>query len=458
MQNVHGITRISALALGVAGALAFGQVEAAGFQLKENSVKAMGRAFAGSAAAAGDAAVVVNNPAAMTQFEQNVVQADVSVVDLTAEFTGGGTDAFGGPLTGGNGGDAGDVTPIPAMSAIFPIGDTGLTVGAMVSAPFGLKTEYEAGWVGRYHALTSDLKTVDLTLSAALDITDRFSVGIGLIYERAEAELTKAVDFGTALCANPSTRPLCLIPGSPYGPQRNDGLAGIKGDDTGMGWLVGVHFRPTDRLTIGYSHRSEIDHELSGDANFEVPANVRAVFDANPFPPARAVFTDTTGSAKLTTPSIDTFSASYAFTDSFTLLADVSHTDWHSLQNVTIDFANPVQANSVEQFRWDDTRFYSLGAEFALSEALTLRAGVARDETPTNDANRTPRLPDANRDWVSVGLTWNASEALEVNAGYTRIMIDDPTINNPENSSGAHLVGSYSADVNLYGVSAQYKF
>ncbi len=458
MQTQSRFTQISALALGVAAAFAFGQADAAGFQLKENSVKAMGRAFAGSAAAPGDAAVVTNNPAAMTQFDKNTVQADITVVDLSASFNGGGTDAFGGPLSGGDGGDAGDVTPIPALSAIFPAGDTGLTFGVMVSAPFGLKTEYENGWVGRYHALKSEVEIVDLTLSASLDITDRFSVGIGAIYERAEAELTKAVDFGTAICANPTTAGLCVALPTVYGPQQQDGMAGIKGDDTGFGWLLGAHWRPTDKLTIGYSHRSEIDHELEGDATFDVPAPIRNVFNANPFPPARNVFTNTEGKAKLTTPSIDTLSVTYAFTDRFTLLADVSQTDWHSLQNVTIDFANPVQANSVEQFGWDDTMFYSLGAEFALSDSFTLRGGIARDETPTNDDDRTPRLPDANRDWFSVGLTWMASEALEVNAGYTRILVDDPTINDPENSSGAHLVGEYDADVNLFGVSAQYRF
>jgi long-chain fatty acid transport protein len=458
MQTQSRFTQISALALGIASAFAFGQADAAGFQLKENSVKAMGRAFAGSAAAPGDASVVANNPAAMTQFDKNTVQADITVVDLSASFNGGGTDAFGGPLSGGDGGDAGDVTPIPALSAIFPAGDTGLTFGAMISAPFGLKTEYENGWVGRYHALKSEVEIVDLTLSASLDITDRFSVGIGAIYERAEAELTKAVDFGTAICANPSSAGLCAALPAVYGPQLQDGTAGIKGDDTGFGWLAGVHWRPTDKLTIGYSHRSEIDHELEGDATFDVPAPIRNVFNANPFPPARNVFTNTDGKAKLTTPSIDTLSASYAFTDRFTLLADVSKTDWHSLQNVTIDFANPVQADSIEQFGWDDTMFYSLGAEFALNDSFTLRGGIASDETPTNDDDRTPRLPDANRDWFSIGLTWMASEALEVNAGYTRILVDDPSINDPENSSGAHLVGQYDADVNLFGVSAQYRF
>lgn len=91
---------LSALALGVAGALAFGQAQASGFQLKENSVKAIGRATAGSAAAEGDASVVVNNPAAMSTFEERTVQVDLHAIDLSFQFDGGGTDAFGRPLEG----------------------------------------------------------------------------------------------------------------------------------------------------------------------------------------------------------------------------------------------------------------------------------------------------------------------------------------------------------------------
>ena len=51
MEFAKNITRLSALALGIAGALAMGQAHAAGFQLKENSVKAQGRAIHGSWAA-----------------------------------------------------------------------------------------------------------------------------------------------------------------------------------------------------------------------------------------------------------------------------------------------------------------------------------------------------------------------------------------------------------------------
>ena len=82
-MQTNTVIRISALALAVAGGLAIGQAHASGFQLKENSVKAMGRAFAGSAAAKGDTSVVANNPAAMSTFKKAAIQADVTTVSYT---------------------------------------------------------------------------------------------------------------------------------------------------------------------------------------------------------------------------------------------------------------------------------------------------------------------------------------------------------------------------------------
>lgn len=451
MHN-QNFARFTALALGIAGALTLGQAHASGFQIKENSTKALGRAFAGSAAAGGDVSVVSNNPAAMSTFKQSAVQADVAVIDLTADFTGGGFTAVGTPLNGGNGGDPGDATPVPSMAAIFPVGDTGMTLGAQVSAPFGLKTEYDANWVGRYNAVKSDVKTIDLTLAASFDFSSEVSFGIGLIYQRAEATLSNAIDFGTALCASPNPA-ACFNPASPFRPQANDGFVEVKGDDTGIGWVVGMHIHPNERTAIGFSHRSEIDHDLEGNADFTVPANVAAALAfARP-----GQFVDTTALAPLTTPAVDTISLSYGITDNFKVLADFSRTEWSSLENVTIYF-NSNQAPSVEDFQWKDTTFWSLGAEWDLNDSFTLRAGYAEDQSPTKIETRTPRLPDADRQWGSIGLTWKASEAFEVSAAYTRIFVDDPEIAGIHSSSQSTLTGSYDADVNIFGLSAQYKF
>src|SRR5690606_16507678 len=151
------------------------------------------------------------------------------------------------PLTGGDGGDAGALAAVPAMSFVMPLSDRFeyVTLGAMVSAPFGLKTDYDDGWEGRYHALNSDVQSIDLTLS-------------------------NAIDFGSALCANPQTQALCFMPNpvtGPFGPQKNDGTVSVHGTDNSLGWIVGLNWRPTDTLSLGYMHRSEIDHELTGTAD-----------------------------------------------------------------------------------------------------------------------------------------------------------------------------------------------
>ncbi|QGW66575.1 hypothetical protein GOY17_17750 [Lysobacter soli] len=448
MQHASRFIQLSALAFGIAGALAVGQAQASGFQLKENSVKSMGAAFAGAGVNETDSSVVANNPATMARFSGTTMQVDVTAIDLSYEFKGTGTDALGRPLTGGNGGDAGDIAAVPALSVIHKL-DNGLAFGAMVSAPFGLKTEYDDNWQGRYFAHTSDVEIIDLTLAAALDIVpDRFSVGAGIIYSRADVTLSKSVDFGSLLFANTATRPL------PFArPQAADGFAEIQGDDTGFGWTVGANLKPTDKLAIGVSYRSEIDYELEGTADWTVPGNVAAVFAASPT--TRPLFQDGAALAKLTTPSVLNVDLRYDFTDSFSMMASYAETGWESLREVRIEFANP-DPDSVEPFNWKDTTFASLGAEYKLNESWTLRGGVAYDETPTHIETRTPRLPDANRMWYSLGASWAATQALEVNFGYTRIEPNSPKID--ITSGGSTLVGPFDGAANLYGVSAQYKF
>ncbi|HQW58704.1 MAG TPA: outer membrane protein transport protein, partial [Thermomonas sp.] len=186
MKTTTRSFRATALALAVLGTLAAGQASASGFQLREQSVKNLGKSNAGSIVGK-DASNVSLNPAAMTNLDKVTIQSDLTVIDLSASFSGGGS-ILGSPapsaaLTGGNGGDPGDPTLVPNMAVVFPMHGAleGMTLGASIGAPFGLKTEYEPGWVGRYRALTSDVKVVDLTLSAAFKATDGVSFGAGLV-------------------------------------------------------------------------------------------------------------------------------------------------------------------------------------------------------------------------------------------------------------------------------------
>ncbi|MEO6227780.1 MAG: outer membrane protein transport protein [Thermomonas sp.] len=468
--------RVTTLAIAVLGTLAASQASASGFQLRENSAKALGRASAGSAVAK-DAAVVSNNPAAMAQFDTLTMQTDLSVIDLNAKFTGSSCTKVSPtvcvPSGGGNGGDPGSPTLVPAVAVVVPLSGNleHLTLGASISAPFGLATKYDPKWMGRYNATTSDLKIPALTLSAAYEVTPTFSLGLGFIYQRADVTLANGVDFGRLLAA-------ASVPGARPGNPLTDGSVSITGADNGIGWVAGMQFTPNAQFSIGYSHRSEISHNIKGKADFTAPASftgAQPAFRAAAAyyatlainDPRRAAipqllvlgngFSDTGGNAKLTTPTIDTISVQYNASDALRFYGDVQRTGWTSLKSVVIDFANPYQPDSAEPFNWKNTMFYSVGAEYDLNEAFTIRGGIAKDESPTNDIDRTPRLPDNDRMLYSVGFSWHASEHISIDAAYQKITIDKPSVN-IMSSSGSRLTGTFDGDANLYSIGASYKF
>ena len=181
------------------------------------------------------------------------------------------------------------------MSAIFPVGDTGLTFGAddqrAVRPEDRIRRAVGSAATTR---VESDVKIVDLTLSASLDITDRFSVGVGADLRACRSDPVQGGRFRHGDLRQPEPcRPASPRPPPCTARSATTALAGIKGDDTGFGWIAGVHWRPTDKLTIGYSHRSEIDHDLDGTPTFDVPRRAATSSTRNPFPPARNVFADT---------------------------------------------------------------------------------------------------------------------------------------------------------------------
>ena len=144
-RSLTGATRplaLAALSIAVVGALMPAIADASAFQLKENSAKSLGRAFAGSATAGGDASVVVNNPAAMTELKGTYLQADVTAINFSAKFDGSAHDVLGRPISGGNGGDAGTTLPVPAMFFATQVSDR-VHVGGGFSVPFGFQTEYD---------------------------------------------------------------------------------------------------------------------------------------------------------------------------------------------------------------------------------------------------------------------------------------------------------------------------
>jgi long-chain fatty acid transport protein len=453
-MNKHPVTvpglaglAFAALTVAVSGVLVAPPASASGFQLNENSVKAMGRAYAGRATAGGDASVVFNNPAAMADLDGYMLQVDATAISTHFKYSGTGTDAIGQALSGGNGGNGGGVAAVPAIFFVAPMGDA-WRVGFGVTAPFGLKTEYDGNWMGRYNAIKSSLKIIDYTGSLSWAVNPGFSLGLSVIAQKATADLSNAVNYG-AIFAGP---PFNLAP--TFLPQSADGLARVRGDDWAWGWQLGAEFKPTAQDRIAIDYRAEINHTLSGNAYFSMPQSVQFVLSQPGVPP---LFQNTGARADLDTPA--TISASYWHQTQGPIGwgVEVSRTGWSSFDQLRVDYDNPAQPPTIEPEDWRDTWFASLGMDYKVSDQWTWRAGVAYDQNPTRDSTRSPRLPDGSRRWIALGATWSPNSTTELNFGYVHLFVGDGDINNVS-ATGDHLVGSFDNSADLFGISMQYKF
>ncbi|HUW51956.1 MAG TPA: outer membrane protein transport protein [Rhodanobacter sp.] len=462
---------LAALSVAIVGALlAPGTASASAFQLKENSAKGLGRAYAGSTTAGGDVSVVVNNPAAMTDLKGTYFQADMTAINFSTKFTGTAHDALGRPISGGNGGDGGTTLPVPALFFATQVSDR-VHLGAGFSVPFGFQTEYDKTWVGRYNSLKSKFQSLDATISGSFDVTNTFSLGASIIAQKTTAELTNAINYNMvglgliqqAAAAGQISLPMAQALSAQVGavvPPGSDGYARIYGDSWAYGWQLGAYWKLTQQDRLAFNYRAKISHTLHGTANFTVPDNVAALLSNPAVAPllgGGTPFTHTDGTAGFTTPAVASLSYWHQ-AEKFGIGADVAWTKWDVFKKLEVTYANPAQPTSDQVFNWKNTWYASVGGDYYLNDKVTLRAGVAVDTTPTSSTYRDPRVPDESRTMTTVGIGYKASEHLEINASYAHIFVSKAQINGVQSATADVLTGSFNDYGNLLSVSAQYKF
>jgi long-chain fatty acid transport protein len=435
-------------ALGCCGALTHGcgGARAAGFAIMENSASGLGTAFAGAAADARDGSVLFFNPAGMVELDADQINVAGHTVLIRGEYDDAGSTIFtGAPLVGTDGGDGERTVLVPNVAVVY--GPTPrLKLGLGVNAPFGLTTEYDRGFVGRYHGLRSEVRTVNINPSVAYRLTDWLSLGAGLNIQYIDGELTNAIDFGTigTLRLGPEAAAALGL-----APQQDDGSAEVKGDDWGLGYNLGLLLEPRPGTRIGAAYRSTISHELDGTARFTVPP------EALPLT-AGGAFTDTSARAPVDLPETATVGVSQRLGRRWTVLADVTWTNWSRFEELRVRFGNG-QDDSVTEHDWHDSFRYAAGVTYAWSDALELRLGVAFDETPVPNRTRTPTIPDNDRYWVAAGLGYRLTERLGLDLGYAHLFVEDGDIDLSDPLRG-NLRGSTDSAVDIIGLQFNWRF
>ncbi|MGC2047225.1 MAG: outer membrane protein transport protein [Gallionella sp.] len=440
-----------------------GNAAASGFALIEQSASGMGNAFAGGAASAEDASTVFFNPAGMSRLNGKQVVVAGHAIKPSVKFSDTGSAAALFQTAGGNGGDAGRLALVP--NAYFTMEVNPQTrVGLGINAPFGLQTEYDSNWIGRFQAIKSNIQTINLNPSVSYDVNESVSLGAGLNYQRINGDLTSAVNYAAAVYS--ATGGSIAAANAVNAAGEGEGLSTISGNDSAWGYNFGLMFKVSPQTRVGLAYRSTIKYTLSGTVGFS--ANRPSVATLSPVlgvPFATAVaagIAAATADGAVTLPITmpDSFSVSgfHQLDNKWDVMADATWTGWGVLQELKIDRTTGANLLTVQE-HWKNTWRLSVGTSYRYNEQWKARAGIAFDQAPVSDTYRTARIPDNDRTWLSVGGQYKPSKESALDFGYAHLFVKDATIADMQATGGkGNLVGTYKNSVDILSVQYTYSF
>ncbi|MDG6427644.1 outer membrane protein transport protein [Glaesserella parasuis] len=411
---------------------------AAAFQLAEVSTSGLGMAYAGNAAVADNASVVATNPALMTKFKQVeisvggvYVDADVNVEgSFGTKTTVNGNVIASSPVSDAN---AKDIIPsaiVPNLYVVAPVSER-FAVGGGVNVNYGLKSEFPTNYSAGVFAGKTELTAVNYNLSGAYDLGYGFSFGVGLNAVHAKATLER--HFGAL---------------NPMAPTAT--ASRLKGDKWGFGWNVGLAYDINENNRLGVAYHSPVDLRFKGkyvgtqSTNVEIP-----------------------GRLNLELPAYWEISGYHKLTEKLAVQYSYKKTHWNSFQELrAIDNNGKVLLQKDEKFN-NNSRI-ALGVSYDVIEALTLRAGIAYDES-ASVAHPSISIPDTDRTWYTLGATYRFTPSLSVDLAYAHLRGSKNTfiesqVLGAQLQNGATAVKSavgefkVKSTANLYGLNVNYKF
>lgn len=404
MKSVVRLTAaatVSAVAL-----LAAGAASAGSFAIRSGQgAEGLGMAYAGAASGGIGLSSMAWNPATITMFPGRNSNWNATYIGANASYeptsqtrvrlpngaiVPNTTPGVGGsPLGTGNIG--GDGAFVPASYSAWQLTDR-LWIGVTSTAPFGLRSKAENRFnASQSYGESAKVRTINIAPTIGYQVNDWLAVGAAVQGQYIKTNLKQAAGI-TATSPN----------------------AILDGDSIDFGYRVGFTLTPTKSTTIGVAYRSSIRQTLEGD--FSLPTGIIPI------------------KANLNLPDSVVAGLSHQINEQWQVHLGVEWTNWSRFRNIPIvSQLNGVPVTSLN-FQYDDSWYFAGGVEYKWNRDLTLRAGVGYELSPVNDTNRTVFISDNDRLWLSTGLSYQLTEKLKLDVGYTYIHVNKAAVN----YSGTH--------------------
>ena len=322
---------------------------------------------------------------------------------------------------------------IPAGFITHQINDS-LWAGLGLTVPYGMGTEFGEGWEGRERGTESMILTFDINPNLAWKVNEKLSVGGGVSLQYAKAELGS----GRIVSENGHTI-----------------NSNVKGDSWAWGWNVGVMFQPVETVRLGLAYRSHIAHNADGHTTLSNVPNALL----NPYAPSVSNLRSDM-EVRIKTPDTVTLSATWEATDALRLSGTARWSKWSNFRSLNVqnlDLAGTKLGTTVVENNWDDTWFFSVGADYKLNGQWTVRGGVAYDQGPVENQYRMAVIPDTDRVWFSGGASYKYTDNLTFDFGATYIKgVGDTDL---YDKVGGKKIGEFkSLDSYIFSAQMQYLF
>jgi long-chain fatty acid transport protein len=428
IKYLLGATALAAVALGSIGA------QAGGFAVREQSAVGAGDAFAGEGTTSMGLSAMFWNPAAVTQERGFSFESHASVIMPNSSIT---TNAAGTSpslntldfIPGANH-QIGVPGFIPSSYLAYKINPNWF-FGLSITAPYGFTTDQGgATQAAQQLGMRASVQSIEGNPVIGYKINDMVSIAAGPRILWLQGKFSRSL-FGLPTFGNFNS-PVDLVV-----------------DDVGFGFAAGVTVTPTPWTELSLGYRSQVQLKLDGHNTITANAALLASPVTAPF---SGTTNNLTSSEKL--PDQVTFGVSQRITDTFQLLGTVEWTHWSIIQNIPFTYTSgpaPGTTATTLNFNFRDGWFFSLGGEYKWDPQTTLRAGIAYEISPVTDQFRDINLPDANRLWLSTGITRYLGKGITLDFGYSYIAFKEAPINvGPGHPDQANLITLIPGVFNTY--------
>lgn len=476
-------TRLLGVALVVAAMAALPAL-ASGFNIYEQGAKASGQAVA-FIARADDPSAAYYNPAAITKLEGTQVSFGFSLV-----FVGESSIRISDPspfptiYVPGNY-DMEDNTGLPPHFHItHKFEGTPWAISGSFTAPFGLKTEWDEDFGGRWSARTSDLSVPILSVNLAREIAGGWSASVGLSYAFADLkEFSRNVPLFTV---DLPTTGLPVSEGFAFTPivppfVTEEPLTSLEGDGDDIGYQMALHFEG-ESWSFGAVYRSGYDIDLDGDIVFledgdvdvspmipvwtqnliddglpsETAAGIAAAYAANVQAGLDEQLSPRGAFGTLNLPA--TYGAGLAYTglDRWEFEINYAVINWSDFDELVINQENGDK--DVIKENWKDTSSWRFGVQYEVADRHIIGAGAYTETNPISSENLRPSIPDGSREGYTLGYGFHG-EKWGIDLYYMYISVEDRTVDYSDFVADPSVVhGEYESEVTLAGATAYYKF